>query len=86
MILIDEKCEVHSQNSVFDICLDCKKKMCPICTEERKKHEIHHLVNYERYIKLFNFFNENFSNIKQTIEERENIIKELNKLNQLLEQ
>ena len=83
---IDEKCEVHTQNSVFDICLDCKKKMCPICTEERKKHETHHLVNYERFIKLFNFFNENFSNIKQTIEERENNIKELNKLNQLLEQ
>ena len=83
---LDEKCEVHTQNSVFDICLDCKKKMCPICTEERKKHETHHLVNYERYIKLFNFFNENFSNIKQTIEERENNIKELKRLNQLLEQ
>ena len=83
---IDEKCEVHSQNSVFDICLDCKKKMCPICIEERKKHENHHLVNYERYIKLFNFFNENFTSIKQTIEEREKNIKELNKLSKLLEQ
>ena len=83
---IDDKCEVHPKNSIFDICLDCKKKMCPICTDERKKHEHHHLVNYERYIKLFYFFQENFSNIKQTIAERENNIKELNKLNKLLEQ
>ena len=77
---INEKCEVHPKNQVFYICLDCKKKMCPICNEEKKKHETHHLVNYNRYLQLFYFFHENFSEIKQTIVEKEKKIKEYNEL------
>lgn len=82
---IDDKCDSHPKNAVFDICLDCKIKMCPICIEERNKHMNHHLVNYERYIKLFYFFQENFLKIKETIVEEENNIKQLKKTNELLE-
>lgn len=78
--IISEKCEVHPKNPVFYICLDCKKKMCPICNEEKKKHETHHLANYSRYVELFNFFHENFADIKQTIFEQEKNIKDYNEL------
>ena len=84
-INIQEKCEAHSQNKIFSICLDCKKKMCPICDEEKKKHEDHHIVNYERYIKLFYFFRENFTSLQETIADKEQMIKESNKLYAILE-
>ena len=64
---IDEKCSIHPKNKVFYICLDCAKKMCPICDAEKKKHETHHMVNYERYVQLFNCFHNNFSEIKDKI-------------------
>jgi len=83
---IDEKCSVHPKNKVFYICLDCAKKMCPICDEEKKKHETHHMVNYERYVQLFNCFHTNFSEIKDKIKNLENNIKIYNNVNVLLEQ
>ena len=83
---IEEKCDIHPKNPIFYICLDCRKKMCPICGEEKKKHESHHLVNYERYKELFYFFRDNFANIKQTIEEKENNIKVYSNLSLLIEQ
>ena len=76
----DEKCKVHPKNPVFFICLDCQVKMCAVCDEERKKHEKHHLVNYERYVKLFSFIQNNFAGIKQNIAEREKMIKEFREL------
>ena len=83
---IDEKCSTHPKNKVFYICLDCAKKMCPICDAEKKKHETHHMVNYERYVQLFNCFHNNFSEIKDKIKKLENNIKSYNNVYVLLEQ
>ena len=83
---IEEKCEYHPSNKIFYICLDCQKKMCPICNEERKKHENHQLVNYQRYVKIFDSIQTSFKGIKQNISEREVIIKEYKDLYILLEQ
>ena len=83
---VDEKCVAHPNNKVFYICLDCQIKMCPICNEEKKKHENHHQANYERYVKLFNFIQTSFTGIKQNIAEREENIKEYKDLYILLEQ
>ena len=58
--------------------------MCAVCDEERKKHEKHHLVNYERYVKLFNYIQKSFAGIKQNITERERMIKEFRELIVLL--
>ena len=85
-LIIEEKCKAHPNNQIFYICLDCQTKMCPICNEEKKKHENHQLVNYERYVKLFNFIQTNFTGIKENIKERETIIKEYKELYILLEQ
>ena len=60
--------------------------MCPICEEEKKKHENHQLVNYERYVKLFNFIQNNFKGIKQHIKERGVFIKEYIDFYKLLNQ
>ena len=78
--IIDEMCRTHSKNKIFYICLDCKVKMCPICHDELKKHENHHLVHYGRYVQLFKFFHKNFNDLKQTISENEIKIKEYNQL------
>ena len=83
---IDEKCSTHPKNKVFYICLDCAKKMCPICDAEKKKHETHHMVNYERYVQLFNCFHNNFAEIKEKIKKIENNIKSYNNAYVLLEQ
>ena len=79
-IKVDEQCKAHPKNPVFFICLDCQVKMCAVCDEERKKHEKHHLVNYERYVKLFNFMQNSFAGIKQNITERERVIEEFREL------
>jgi len=60
--------------------------MCPICEEEKKKHENHQLVNYERYVDLFNFIQNNFEGIKQHIKEREVFIREYTDFYILLDQ
>ena len=60
--------------------------MCPICKKEKKIHENHHVVNYERYIKLFYFFQENFAFIKESISDKEQMIKDSNNLYDILEQ
>ena len=85
-IKIEEKCKAHPNNQIFYICLDCQAKMCPICNEEKKKHENHQLVNYERYVKLFNFIQTSFTDIKENIKERETIIREYKQLYILLKQ
>jgi len=83
---IDEKCSTHPKNKVFYICLDCSKKMCPVCDIEKGNHETHHIVNYERYVQLFYCFRNNFTQIKEKIKKIENNIKEYNNLYTLLEQ
>jgi len=82
---IEQKCELHPKNAIFFLCLDCNKKMCPLCIEEKKKHDNHHLVNYERYIILFNYFQNNFSKFYEKISEKENNIEEYINLILLLE-
>ena len=82
---IDQKCEAHPNNPIFSICLECKKKMCPTCFDEKKKHDDHQVVNYERYIKLFYYIQDNYKNLKKTINDKENNIEELINLNLLLE-
>lgn len=83
-----EKCEKHPKNKVFFFCLDCRVKMCPICDKEKQKHESknHHICNYERYLKLFYIFQNNFKSIKQTILGKEKNINECRNLVSLLEQ
>ena len=71
---------------VYYICLDCSKKMCPVCDIEKGNHETHHIVNYERYVQLFYCFRNNFTQIKEKIKKIENNIKEYNNLYTLLEQ
>ena len=83
---LEEKCKYHPSNKIFYICLNCQIKMCPICNEERKKHENHQLVNYERYAKLFMFIQTSFKGIKLNISEIEAFIKEYKDLYILLEQ
>ena len=75
-IKIEENCKHHPNNKIKYICLDCQINMCPICEEEKKKHENHQLVNYERYVDLFNFIQNSFKGIKQNIKEREVFIRE----------
>lgn len=82
---IEQKCEIHPNNNIFSICLECRKKMCPICFDEKKKHNDHQVVNYERYIKLFYYFQDNYKNLYKTINDKENNIEELINLNLLLE-
>ncbi len=83
---IDEKCSTHPKNKVFYICLDCSIKMCPACEIEKKKHETHLMVNYERYVKLFYCFHNNFAEIKEKIKKIKNNVKKYNNLYALLEQ
>ena len=85
-IKIEENCKHHPNNKIKYICLDCQINMCPICEEEKKKHENHQLVNYERYVDLFNFIQNNFEGIKQHIKEREVFIREYTDFYILLDQ
>jgi hypothetical protein len=78
--VINKNCKIHSQNEIFFICLDCQVTMCPVCREENKTHEEHHLANYKRYVQLFNSIQDNFAGIKQNIAQREKNIKEYKKL------
>lgn len=84
----DEKCYKHTDNEVFFLCLDCKLKMCPICDEERRKHEQknHHIVNFKRYIKLFYILNNNFKPLKKFISEKQKTINEYKYIIALMEQ
>ena len=83
-----EFCDKHPNNKFFFICLDCKVKMCPICDKEKQKHEDkkHHIVNYERFLKLYNVFKNNFECIKQAITDKQNKIKKLKELISMFQQ
>jgi hypothetical protein len=83
---INEECSNHPKNKVFYICLDCSIKMCPACDIEKRKHETHHMVNYERYVKLFYCFHNNFAEIKEKIKKIKNNVKKYNNLYAFLEQ
>ena len=71
--IIEQKCDIHPKNTVFFFCLDCQKQMCPTCESEIKKHDNHHLINYERYMTLFKIFQDNYRGLKNKISEKENI-------------
>ena len=83
-----ENCSRHPKNKVFYLCLDCKLKMCPICDEEKRKHEEknHHIVNYERFIKLFYILKNNFEPIKNYISEKQKYINEYKNMIKLMEE
>ena len=83
-----ENCSKHPNNKVFFLCLDCKLKMCPICEAERVKHEQknHHVVNYERFVKLFYILKKNFEPIKKYISEKKNYINEYKNIISLMEE
>ena len=85
-ININEKCKTHPEKNIFFICIDCQVKMCEICDGERKKHENHHLINFEKYIKLFSFIQDNLLDIKQNIADIEKNIRNYKKLIVLAEQ
>ena len=83
--ILKQKCEIHPNNNIFSICLECRKKMCPVCFDENKKHNDHQVVNYNRYIELFYYIQDNYKILNKTINEKENNIEELINLNLLLE-
>lgn len=82
------KCNKHQNNKILYICLDCRVKMCQNCDKEKEKHESqnHHVTNYEKYLKLYYIFKNNFQGIKQIISTQEKNINEYKQLISFLEQ
>ena len=62
--------------------------MCQNCDKEKEKHESknHHVTNYEKYLKLYHIFKNNFQGIKQIISSQEKNINEYKNLITFLEQ
>ena len=80
-IEIIPKCDIHNKNRIWVYCIDCNRKMCPICYDnENKKHSQHRCINYERYLELNLFFGNSFKDTKNFVLNLENEIKELQKL------
>ena len=80
------KCDIHIFNKIFVYCIDCDKKMCPVCFDiEQNKHKEHRCVNYEKYLELNLFFGNSFKNMKNFILISEKAIIDLQKLNYDLE-
>ena len=72
------KCDIHNQNKIWAYCIECNKKMCPMCYDnERTKHSQHRCINYEKYLDLNLFFGNNFKDIKNFVLNTEKIIKDL---------
>ena len=82
------KCSKHQNNKILYICLDCRVKMCQNCDKEKEKHESqnHHVTSYEKYLKLYYIFKNNFQGIKQIISSQEKNINEYKTLISFLEQ
>ena len=79
-------CNEHIFNKIWAYCIDCNKKMCPVCFDlEQKKHEEHRCINYEKYLELNVFFGNSFKNMKDYILISEKTITDLQKLNSNLE-
>lgn len=79
-------CENHKLNKIWAYCIDCDKKMCPVCyTAQIIIHKEHRCVNYEKYLDLNIFFGNSFKNIKEFILETDKTIRELQQLNSDLE-
>ena len=79
---IKEFCELHQGIEIYNICLDCRKRMCPECQEEKNKHERnkHHIALYKNYLNLWNFIENSTKNINNHIENIEKIIEKIKKL------
>ena len=77
-------CDKHKLNKVWAYCIDCNKKMCPVCFNI-EEHKDHRCVNYEKYLELNVFFGNSFKNIKDYVLISEKTITDLQKLNSDLE-
>lgn len=78
------KCDRHKNNEIFAYCIDCNKKMCPICYGN-EQHSEHRCVNYKKYLDLNLFFGLSFKNIKDFVLKSETIITDLQRLNSELD-
>ena len=83
---IKEFCELHQGIEIYNICLDCRKRMCPECQEEKNKHERnkHHIALYKNYLNLWNFIEDYNINIKENIESVESKIEKIKLLQYFL--
>ena len=80
-IEIIPKCDKHNQNKIWVYCIDCNRKMCPVCYEnEKDNHSNHRNVNYAKYLELNLFFGNSFKIIKNFVLNSENKLKELQKV------
>jgi hypothetical protein len=82
------KCSKHQNNKILYICMDCRVKMCQNCDKEKEKHESqnHHVTSYEKYLKIYYIFKNNFQGIKQIISSQEKNINDYKNLISFLEQ
>jgi hypothetical protein len=78
------KCDRHEKNDIWAYCIDCNKKMCPICFSQ-EQHSQHRVVDYKQYLNLNLFFGVSFKNIKDYVLKSERIITDLQKLNSELD-
>ena len=79
-------CDNHKLNKIWAYCIDCDKKMCPVCYgNENTIHQEHRCVNYEKYLDLNLFFGNSFKNIKEFILRADKTISDLQKLNSELQ-
>ena len=78
---IIQKCDIHNSNKIWAYCIDCNRKMCPVCySNENKAHSQHKCINYEKYLDLNLFFGNSFKDIKNFVINTENVIKDIQKL------
>jgi len=78
------KCDRHKNNDIWSYCIDCNKKMCPLCYNS-EQHSQHRVVNYKQYLDLNLFFGVSFKNIKEYMLKSERIITDLQRLNSELD-
>ena len=83
---IKEKCEKHKNVEIYYICLDCRKKMCPECQEEKIKHESnnHHVAYYKNYLSLWKYIEDSTANIKNNLENIEVNIEKIKQIKNLI--
>jgi len=78
------KCDNHIKNEIWAYCIDCNKKMCPVCYSS-EQHSQHRVVNYKSYLDLNLFFGVSFKSIKEFVLKSEEIITDLQRLNSELD-
>ena len=78
------KCDRHKKNEIWAYCIDCNKKMCPVCYN-CEQHSQHRVVNYKTYLDLNLFLGVSFKSIKEFVLKSEKIITDLQRLNSELD-